>query len=46
MPPVNRAAPPSKEKAQVMSAAVLEPEPQEPRVNYLNATYGIRSRGS
>ena len=26
-----------------MSAAVHEPEPQEPRVNYLNATYGIRS---
>ncbi len=26
-----------------MSAAVHEPEPQEPRVNYLNAAYGIRS---
>ncbi|HYV43004.1 MAG TPA: cytochrome c oxidase subunit I [Thermoanaerobaculia bacterium] len=26
-----------------MSAAVHEPEPQQPRVNYLNATYGIRS---
>src|SRR5256712_5278853 len=26
-----------------MSAAVHEPEPPEPRVNYLNATYGIRS---
>jgi cytochrome c oxidase subunit 1 len=26
-----------------MSAAVFEPEPQEPRENYLNATYGIRS---
>ena len=26
-----------------MSAAVHEPEPQEPRVNYMNATYGIRS---
>ena len=26
-----------------MSAAVPEPEPQEARVNYLNATYGIRS---
>jgi cytochrome c oxidase subunit 1 len=26
-----------------MSAAVLEPEPQEPRENYLNAGYGIRS---
>ncbi len=26
-----------------MSAAVLEPEPPEPRENYLNATYGIRS---
>ncbi len=26
-----------------MSAAVFEPEPQEPRENYLNAAYGIRS---
>jgi cytochrome c oxidase subunit 1 len=26
-----------------MSAAVLEPEPPEPPVNYLNASYGIRS---
>jgi cytochrome c oxidase subunit 1 len=26
-----------------MSAAVLEPEPQEPHLNYLNASYGIRS---
>ena len=26
-----------------MSAAVHEPEPQEPRENYLNATYGVRS---
>jgi len=26
-----------------MSAAVLEPEPTEPRHNYLNAAYGIRS---
>src|SRR5215472_11972183 len=24
-------------------AAVLEPEPQEPRLNYLNAAYGVRS---
>ncbi len=27
----------------MMSAAVHEPEPQEPRANYLNAGYGIRS---
>ena len=26
-----------------MSAAVLEPEPREPRANYLNAGYGVRS---
>jgi cytochrome c oxidase subunit I len=26
-----------------MSAAVLEPEPQEPPKNYLNAAYGVRS---
>ena len=47
LPPNNRAAPPATADRQgepLMSAVVApEPEPIEPRDNYLNAAYGVRS---